>query len=69
MPDVEPRLVPALLRLPRSQRLAVWLEHGCGWTHAEAAAVLGVSTSTASTHVARGLERLRRELGVTDASD
>ncbi|MDO8363161.1 MAG: sigma-70 family RNA polymerase sigma factor [Actinomycetota bacterium] len=69
MPDVEPGLMPALLHLPPSQRLAVWLVHGCGWTHAEAAEVLGVATSTASTHVARGLERLRRELGVTDVSD
>lgn len=68
MPDVEPGLVPALVRLPESQRLAVWLVHGCGWTHAETAEVLGVTTSTASTHVARGLERLRRELGVTDAA-
>lgn len=69
MPDVEPGLLPALLHLPLSQRLAVWLVHGCGWTHAEAADALGVTTSTASTHVARGLERLRRELGVTDGSD
>lgn len=69
MPEVEPGLMPALLQLPESQRLAVWLVHGCGWTHGETAEVLGVATSTASTHVARGLERLRRELGVTDASD
>jgi len=68
IPEVEPFLTTALMKLPLSQRTAVWLAHGCGWSHAEVAAVLGVSTSTVSTHVARALTRLRSELGVeTDA--
>ena len=65
MPDVEPGLPEALAALPESQRVAVWLAHGCGWSHAEIAETLDVSTSTVSTHVARGLARLRVELGVT----
>ena len=67
VPDVEPRLVGALQELPDAQRIAVWLAHGCGWTHAEIADVLDVAPSTVATHVSRGLQRLRTELGVTDA--
>ena len=65
LPDVEPGLPATLAALPPSQRAAVWLAHGCDWTHAEIAASLEVSTSTVATHVARGLARLRSELGVT----
>lgn len=67
LPDVEPGLVPGLLALPESQRTAVWLAHGCGWTHPEIAEALGISASTVATHVARALARLRTELGVVDA--
>ncbi len=64
LPEVEPGLVTALCALPDSQRIAVWLAHGCGWTHNDIAVVLEVSTSTVATHVSRGLDRLRSELGV-----
>ena len=64
MPEIEPGLVDALVALPDSQRIAVWLAHGCGWSHAEIAEVLSTSSSTVATHVARGLDRLRSELGV-----
>ena len=64
MPHVEPGLVEALAALPDSQRIAVWLAHGCAWSHGEIAEVLSTSTSTVATHVARGLQRLRSELGV-----
>lgn len=67
IPDVEPDLVGALARLPKSQRTAVWLAHGCGWTHAEIGEVMDVTSSTVATHVSRGLSSLRTELGVTDA--
>jgi DNA-directed RNA polymerase specialized sigma24 family protein len=67
IPDVEPRLIGALQELPDAQRIAVWLAHGCAWSHAEIADVLDVSSSTVATHVSRGLQRLRTELGVTDA--
>lgn len=64
IPDVEPGHVDALGALSESQRVAVWLAHGCSWSHVEIGEVLGVSTSTVSTHVNRGLERLRSEMGV-----
>jgi DNA-directed RNA polymerase specialized sigma24 family protein len=64
LPDIEPALVPALLALPEGQRAAVWLIHACGWTHAEAGEALGITASTVSTQVGRGLEALRRRLEV-----
>lgn len=64
IPEIEPGLVDALAALPDSQRIAVWLAHGCAWSHTEIAEVLSTSTSSVATHVARGLERLRSELGV-----
>lgn len=67
IPDVEPGLIGALRALPDSQRVAVWLAHGCSWSHAEIGEVLEVTPSTVSTHVSRGLARLRSELGVHDA--
>lgn len=67
MPEIEPGLVEGLGALPDPQRIAVWLAHGCGWSHAEIAEVLEVSVSTVSTHVNRGLKRLRSEMGVHDA--
>ncbi len=63
-PMFEPRLAPALATLPRRQRQAVALVHGLGLTHAETAAVLGLSRSTVQNHVERGLAALRVALGV-----
>jgi DNA-directed RNA polymerase specialized sigma24 family protein len=65
LPEIEPRLIPALLELPETQRIAVWLVHGCQWRYGEVAAALGTSTSMIGNHVARGLARLRAELGVS----
>lgn len=67
IPDVEPGLVAALGELPESQRTAIWLAHGCGWTHAEVAMVMEIAPSTVATHVSRGLRRLREVMGVVDA--
>jgi RNA polymerase sigma-70 factor (ECF subfamily) len=63
LPEVEPRLVPALLALSESQRTAVWLTKACGWTYAEAAEAMGISASAVGTHVSRGLESLRADIG------
>lgn len=60
----EPGLPVALERLSERQRTAVILRHGYGWTLAEVAALLGVAVPTVQKHADRGLERLRRELGV-----
>lgn len=61
---VEPRLVHAFRRLPPRQRDVVWLVDACGWTPTEAAEALGLSLSATRTHRSRGLDALRRHLGV-----
>lgn len=63
-PEVEPGLEPALRRLTERQRVAVFLVVGCDWSHRDAAALLGISVSSLRNHLARGLERLRTQLGV-----
>ncbi len=65
IPEVEPELVPALDALPANQKTAVWLVTACGWSQVDAAEAMGVTPSTVSTHVARGLERLRQHLGAS----
>ncbi len=67
LPEVEPGLPAALAVLPDTQRVSVWLAHGCAWTHAEIGEALGIAPSTVATHVARAMTRLRAELGVVDA--
>ena len=64
MPDIEPGLGAALGQLPERQRVAVLLVHGWGWTHQEVADLMDVGVSTVRNHLARGLDRLRSELGV-----
>jgi DNA-directed RNA polymerase specialized sigma24 family protein len=61
---VEPGLVGAMQQLPSRQREVVWLVDACEWTPTEAAEALGLSLSAVRTHRARGLERLRQQLGV-----
>lgn len=59
----EPGLAPALARLSERQRAVVVLVHGCGWSYTEVAEALGITKSSVGTHVARGMEQLRAELG------
>lgn len=60
----EPGLAPALDHLSKQQRIAVVLIDGFGYTHQEVADLIGVGRSTVQKHHDRGLEKLRRELGV-----
>lgn len=52
----------AMAELPEEQRAAVALCLGEGFSHAEAAAILGAPLGTVKSHVARGRERLLRAL-------
>jgi len=63
MPEVEPRLAAALAGLPEKQRVTVMLVHCFEWTLSEVATHLVVSKGTVQTHLARGMARLRSELG------
>ena len=63
LPNVEPKLVPAMRALSPMQRSTVWLVHGCGWSYRETGEALGVSASAVGTHLERGMTHLRRALG------
>lgn len=53
----------ALDTLPEREREAIVLTHLGGMTHAEAADALGIPVKTLSSHVSRGMERLKLKLG------
>ena len=63
-PEIEPELPDALARLSEKQRLAVVLVHAFDWTRHEVAELTGSSVSTVDSHLARGLRKLRADLGV-----
>jgi len=65
---IEPGLPAALAALPERQRVALLLVYGEDWSHAEAAALLGVSKGTVPRHVERGLRTLRTAIGVMEDS-
>jgi RNA polymerase sigma-70 factor (ECF subfamily) len=64
-PSMEDRLAVrrALQALPLEQRAAVTLCLVCGFSHAEAAGILGAALGTVKSHVLRGRERLIKEIG------
>ena len=64
LPWVEPRLAEALAQLPERQRVVVMLLKCFQWSMSEVAELLDMSKSTVHTHSRRGLERLRKHLGV-----
>jgi DNA-directed RNA polymerase specialized sigma24 family protein len=63
-PWVEPGLPDAFAALPEQQRVVVALLHGLQWSMSEVAELLGISKASVQTHDQRGLDRLRRKLGV-----
>ena len=64
-PWYEPALAPALSMLTESQRTAVVLVHGFGWTMAEVAEMTGIKVTSVQNHLDRGLKKLRAALKVT----
>lgn len=64
IPDIEPRLAPALERLTEQQRVVVVLVHGFDWSQAEVAELLAVSSSTVHATLMRALANLKRSLEV-----
>lgn len=57
-------LTRALARLPETTRSVLWLYHGEGYSHPEIAEMMGRSVSFSKSQLARGLRRLRAELGL-----
>jgi DNA-directed RNA polymerase specialized sigma24 family protein len=64
-PWYEPALAPALADLSESQRTAVVLVHGFGWTMREVAECTGVKVTSVQNHLDRGLKKLRAAMKVT----
>ena len=62
--SIEDRLAvkAALQALPLEQRAALTLCLICGFSHAEAAKILGAALGTVKSHVLRGRERLREAI-------
>ena len=65
-PWVEPELSGALSDLTPRQREVVVLVGAFEYTHQETADLLGISPSSVKTHLGRGMDVLRRRLGVND---
>lgn len=67
-PDAEAKLTALKLfqHLSMDQRAALALCHGEGWSHAEAADILGVPLGTLKSNVARAKDRMRALLGDDD---
>ena len=63
-PMVEPGLPAAIASLSENQRISTLLVHGAGWTLTEVADLLSVRPGTIAKHAERGLDKLRRNLGV-----
>ena len=59
----ETKLRSALDRLPARQQVAVVLRHAHDYGVADIAETMGISASTAKTHLSRGLASLRKHLG------
>jgi DNA-directed RNA polymerase specialized sigma24 family protein len=51
--------------LTESQRTAVVLVYGFGWTMAEVAELTGIKVTSVQNHLDRGLKKLRAALKVT----
>ncbi len=61
-------LEDALKALAAVERVCVTLCFGAGLTHAEAAEATGLPLGTVKSHVKRGLDKLRRRMGVVAPS-
>lgn len=64
MPWIEPQLANGLAELPERQRVVVMLVYCFQWSMTEVGELLGMSKSTVHTHARRGLDRLRKRMGV-----
>lgn len=64
IPEFEPGLLDALSRLSERQRVVVFLVYAMDWTRSDVAELLGISVNSVGSHLDRGLDKLRKQLGV-----
>jgi DNA-directed RNA polymerase specialized sigma24 family protein len=65
LPDVEPGLARALMKLDHEQRVMVMLVHGHDWPYAEVAAVFGVTVTKVRNELFSAMQKLRKQLGTS----
>ncbi|MEQ8952921.1 MAG: RNA polymerase sigma factor, partial [Gammaproteobacteria bacterium] len=63
MNDVQYDLEAAMAKISPEQAAAITLCHSYGYSHREAAEILDMPVGTVKTHIARGKELLRSQLG------
>lgn len=61
--DTDERLLDAVNRLPEKERVVIGLRYFLDLSEAEAAKAVGIPRGTVKSRLARGLDRLRGELG------
>jgi DNA-directed RNA polymerase specialized sigma24 family protein len=67
VPDVEPGLARALMKLDHEQRVMVMLVHGHDWSYAEVAAVFNVTVTKVRNELFSAMQKLRKQLGSADS--
>jgi DNA-directed RNA polymerase specialized sigma24 family protein len=67
VPDVEPGLARALMKLDHEQRVMVMLVHGHDWSYAEVAAVFNVTVTKVRNELFNAMQKLRKQLGSADS--
>jgi DNA-directed RNA polymerase specialized sigma24 family protein len=67
LPDVEPGLARALMKLDYEQRVMVMLVHGHDWSYAEVAAVFDVTVTKVRNELSSAMQKLRKQLGSADS--
>jgi DNA-directed RNA polymerase specialized sigma24 family protein len=65
LPDVEPGLARALMKLEHNQRVMVMLVHGHEWSYAEVAAVFDVTVTKVRNDLFSAMQKLRKQLGTS----
>ena len=65
LPDVEPGLARALMKLDDQQRVMVMLVHGHDWSYAEVAAVFDVNVTKVRNELSSAMQKLRKQLGAS----
>jgi DNA-directed RNA polymerase specialized sigma24 family protein len=68
LPDVEPGLARALMKLDHEQRVMVMLVHGHDWSYAEVAAVFDVTVTKVRNELFSAMQKLRKQLGGADSA-
>ena len=68
LPDVEPGLARALMKLEHDQRVMVMLVHGHDWSYTEVAALFDVNVTKVRNDLFSAMQKLRKQLGTAESA-